>query len=254
MKLSLKILALKLRFAWAWFAKKMLQVHINYLLNRQLCGVIHQAVSLTRIRNFFVGVSVVTICTACQVSASDPATNTQIKGSTTPQVINKTVANPQNSVAASSETAPLPADGEKPAISKRVSTAAALQPLSGTFRMAMMFDKGVKVKPRNEAEGSADSQPDGSQVALLEISSRNGKVEKCVQTSLNGIKASEQPVCTSDGDAIKIVFSDGKAAFNATMEAVVHPDGRGAYKGPLLIRAIIIPDGKRIGEVSLTRP
>ena len=231
----------------------MLQVHLNCLLNRQLGGVIHQAVSLTRIRNFFVGVSFVAICTACQVSASDPTTNTQVKGSI-PQVINKTVDNPPNSVAASSETAPLPAEGEKPAISKRVSTAAALQPLSGTFRMAMMFDKGVKVKPRNEAEGSTDSQPDGSQVALLEIASRNGKVEKCVQTSLKGIKASEQPVCTSDGDAIKIVFSDGKAAFNATMEAVVRPDGASAYKGPLLIRAIIIPDGKRIGEVSLTRP
>lgn len=216
------------------------------LPNRQLGVLIHQAVSLTHIKNFFVGVSLVAICTACQVSASDPTTNTQIKGSA-PQIIYKTAA-------ASPEAASSTAGGEKTEPSKNASKTAPMEPLSGTFRMAMMFDKGVKVKPRNETEGSADTQPDSSRVSLLEIASQNGKVEKCIQTSLKGQKASEQPVCTSDGNAIKIVFSDGKAAFGATMEAVVRPDGASAYKGPLLIRAIIIPDGKRIGEVSLTRP
>lgn len=128
------------------------------------------------------------------------------------------------------------------------------EPLSGTFRLRMMFDKDVKVQVKSDANGGSTAQDDGSQVSLLEITTRDRKIVKCVQTSLNGIRMAQQPTCSTNGDDIKLVFADKKAAFSATMEAVLIPDAVGIYKGALLLRAVIIPSGKRIGELSLSRP
>ncbi len=117
----------------------------------------------------------------------------------------------------------------------------------------MKFDPDVKVTPIGDGKGGATTQPDGSQVSLLEFYSRDGKIESCIQSSLDGVRFAKQPVCSGSSDAIKFKFSDGKAVLDASMEAELRPDANGEYKGPLLLRIIIIPDGKHIGELILSR-
>ena len=151
---------------------------------------------------------------------------------------------------AASTATNISAVGKRPSLIKDAAPSSPSKLVSGTFRLAIVFDKGVKVRVKSEAEGGAVAQPDGSQISLLEILAHDGKIVKCVQTSLKGAIMAQQPTCSSNDTEIKVVFADEKAAFNATMEAVVRPNTTGVYKGPLLVRAIVIPDGKRIGELS----
>lgn len=247
---------MKLRYALDGFVEKMQRTVVTYSLNRQHGGIFRHAVSYSIQKKLFAMLGALVVCSSCQASFHDPASKSDVKKGIvqnidSPAALLPAATSKGDSGAEQATKASVVGD-KRP--SKEESKKPPFVPLSGTFRLTMSFDKGVKVKVKSETEGGSTTQPDGSQVSLLEVASRDGKIVKCVQTSLKGVKALRQPICSANDDEIKLVFADEKAAFSATMEAVLRPAAIDVYKGPLLIRAIIIPNGKRIGEITLSRP